>query len=56
MCLTNTVNLIDFDNMSDPQLKQIEDLKAKMYAHKKELEERLAELNEGIKKLEDKSK
>jgi len=49
MCLTNTVDLIDFSK-SDPQ--KLNDLKQKLQARKEALEKKLAELNDGLKKLE----
>ena len=53
MCLTNTVDLIDFDK-ADPQ--KLDALKQKLEARKEALKERVAELDEGLRKLEQKSK
>ncbi len=54
MCLTNTVHLIDFDNLSPQQKKKLDATHKKMKARRDALQKRLNELDEGLAKLEGK--
>jgi peptidoglycan hydrolase CwlO-like protein len=54
MCLTNTVHLIDFDNLSPQQQKKLDAVHKKMKARRDALQKRVDELDEGIEKLQGK--
>jgi hypothetical protein len=56
MCLTNTVHLIDFDNLSPQQKKKLDAVHKKMKARRDSLQKRLDELDEGLAKLEGKQR
>lgn len=56
MCLTNTADVIDFGSLKPSQKKKIAALKKKLKAHKKILTKRLADLDRGLRKLEQKSR
>ena len=55
MCLTNTANLIDVDKLDPGQKSQLEDLKRKMKARKETLQARIDEIDEGLRKLDQKT-
>jgi len=52
MCLTNSMHLIDFDNLNTQQHKKVDAMHKKLKARRDELQKKVDELNAGIKKLE----
>jgi hypothetical protein len=52
MCLTNTVQLIDFDNLSPQQHKKLDSMHKKIKARRDDLQKKVDALNAGLKKLE----
>jgi hypothetical protein len=52
MCLSNTLNLIDFDNLSPAQHKKVDAMHKKIKARRDQLQKKIDELNSGLKKLE----
>jgi cell division protein FtsB len=58
MCLTNTVNLIDFDNLGpdDKKKEQLEAIKKKLEARREFLRNVVKDLDDGLRKLDEKLK
>jgi hypothetical protein len=56
MCLTNSVHLIDFDNLDATQKKKLDTMHKKMKARRAVLKKTLDDLDAGIAKLEGKKK
>jgi uncharacterized protein YlxW (UPF0749 family) len=54
MCLTSTVDVIDYNSLSPKQKKQLDVLKRKLQARRKALQERINDLDRGLQKLEKK--
>jgi len=54
MCLTNTTDLIDFDQLDPKQKKKIDELKRKLKDRKKLHQKMIDEIDRGLKKLEKK--
>jgi hypothetical protein len=54
MCLTRTVDFIDFSQLTEDQKKDLENLRDKLQKRKAALEEEMALLDEGLEKLNDK--
>jgi cell division protein FtsB len=54
MCLTRTVDFIDFSQLTEDQKKDLEYLRDKLQKRKAALEEEMALLDEGLEKLNDK--
>jgi hypothetical protein len=54
MCFTTTVNLINFDELSPTQKKQLDELKQKLQARKEALQKRVDEIGQGLQKLDQK--
>jgi hypothetical protein len=52
MCLTNTVQLIDFDNLNPQRQKKLDSMHKKIKARRDDLQKKVDELNAGLKKLE----
>jgi hypothetical protein len=52
MCLTNSVHLIDFENLDSTQKKKLDTMHKKMKARRAVLKKTLDDLDAGIKKLE----
>jgi hypothetical protein len=54
MCLTNTVNFIDFDKLTPEHRTQLNDLKQKLQARKETLQKGMNELDQKLQLLEEK--
>lgn len=52
MCFTNSVHLIDFETMTPTQKKKLANVHKHAKARKAYLEQRLKDVNVGLKKLE----
>ena len=52
MCLTNSVHLIDFENLDEGQKKKLNTMHKKMKARRAVLKKTLDDLDAGIRKLE----
>lgn len=53
MCLTNTVNFIDFEHIDEQKRMQLDELKHKMQARRDALQVRIDELDAGLRVLEE---
>jgi hypothetical protein len=51
MCLTNTVDVIDFGKLDEPKKEKLRAMKAKLEARRQSLQQRIADLDEGLIKL-----
>jgi cell division protein FtsB len=54
MCLTRTVDCIDFSQLTAEQKQDLEKLRDKLKQRKEALEEEMALLDEGLEKLNEK--
>ena len=54
MCLTRTVDCIDFSQLTQQQKTELEKLRQRLQKRKVALEEELAHLDEGLEKLQEK--
>jgi hypothetical protein len=54
MCLTRTIDCIDFTQLTPQQKSELERLKQRLEKRKEALEEELAHLDEGLEKLVEK--
>lgn len=52
MCLSNTLNLIDFGSLTPQQHKKVDAMHKKIKARRDQLQKKIDELNSGLKKLE----
>ena len=55
MCLTNTTDLIDFDQLDPKQKKKIDELKRKLKDRKKAHQKMIDDIDRGLKRLEKKT-
>ena len=53
MCLTRTIDLIDFENLGPEQLDKIREVKQRLSERKEALLEELAHIDEGLGKLDE---
>jgi len=51
MCLTNTVNLIDFDELTPEQAQQLQAQKTKLVARKEAIQRTIDDIERGLEKL-----
>jgi hypothetical protein len=56
MCFTTTVDLINLDELSPTQQKQLDALKQKLQARKEALQKRADEIGQGLQKLDQRTK
>jgi division protein CdvB (Snf7/Vps24/ESCRT-III family) len=56
MCRKILVNLIDFDELTDQQRKQLDAVKNRLQERKKTLQASLDDVNQGLQLIEKKSK